>query len=213
MDTALVIGVIGTALFCGVALAVLALHTLSFGKKETFSVSRGDSGKGILYAFGQGMMPWEKESARRHLLTYAAGFVYHFGIFAALSWLFLQILSLNIGGGFLIAALRFLLGAGLLAGLGLLLKRGLRPMMRSISSPDDYIANLLVDIFLGMALASMFVPEIKTAFYAVTILLFLYIPIGKIRHCVFFFYSRIVFGRFFGRRGVFPRTNDPYRQV
>ena len=157
-------------------------------------------------------MPWEKESARRHLMTYAGGFVYHFGIFAALSWLFFQIMSLNVGE-FMTGALGILTGAGLLAGLGLFVKRGLRPMMRSISCPDDYVANLLVDIFLGTALVSMFVPELKTVLYAVTMLLLLYIPLGKIRHCIFFFYSRIMFGRFFGRRGVFPRANDPFRQV
>lgn len=212
METALVVGVIGAALFCGSALVFLVLSTLSFGKGDTFAVSRGDTRKGILYAFGQGMMPWEKESARRHLITYTAGFLYHFGIFAALFWLILQLTSLN-AGGFVINALRMLTGAGLIAGLGLFLKRCLRPMMRSISCPDDYIANLLVDVFMGAALASMFFFGLKASLYAVAILLFLYIPLGKIRHCIFFFYSRILFGRFFGKRGVFPRTNDPYRQA
>jgi nitrate reductase gamma subunit len=212
METALVVGVIGAALFCGAALVFLVWRTRSFGQGDTFSVSRGDTGKGILYAFGQGMMPWEKESARRHLISYTAGFLYHFGIFAALFWLILQIASLN-AGGFVISALRMLTGAGLLAGLGLFLKRCLRPMMRSISCPDDYIANLLVDVFMGAAFAGMFFHRLKAPLYAVAMLLFLYIPLGKIRHCIFFFYSRILFGCFFGKRGVFPRTNDPYRQA
>jgi hypothetical protein len=34
--------------------------------------------------------------------------------------------------------------------------------------------------------------------------LFLYLPFGKIRHCVFFFSTRYHFGAFFGRRGVLP---------
>jgi len=36
--------------------------------------------------------------------------------------------------------------------------------------------------------------------------MFLYIPVGKIRHCFFFFYSRILFGLFYGRRGVLPQN-------
>jgi hypothetical protein len=31
-----------------------------------------------------------------------------------------------------------------------------------------------------------------------------YIPLGKIRHCLYFFFSRTFFGKFFGRRAVFP---------
>ncbi len=200
-----------TAFICGCALVVLVFNTLSFGRRDTFAVSQGNPGKGIRYAFGLGMMPWEKESARRHLITYAAGFMYHFGIFSALFWLILQIASLNVGG-YVASALRILAGAGLLAGLGLFLKRCLKPMMRSISSPDDFIANLLVDIFIGAALGSMLFPGLKGPLYAVAILLFLYIPLGKIRHCIFFFYSRILFGYFFGRRGIYPRAADPYRQ-
>jgi hypothetical protein len=34
--------------------------------------------------------------------------------------------------------------------------------------------------------------------------LFLYVPLGKIRHCFFFFAARCHMGAHFGRRGTFP---------
>ena len=36
------------------------------------------------------------------------------------------------------------------------------------------------------------------------VLLLAYAPLGKIRHCLFFFTTRSAFGTFFGRRGTYP---------
>jgi hypothetical protein len=94
---------------------------------------------------------------------------------------------------------------GFFSGVSLLAKRILLAFLRKISCADDFVANLVVDVFLALALLNTFFPELKTYFYAMSIVLFLYIPAGKIRHCVFFFYTRILFGLFYGRRGVLPR--------
>jgi hypothetical protein len=40
--------------------------------------------------------------------------------------------------------------------------------------------------------------------YIISAITFVYVPLGKIRHCLYFFFSRIFFGKFFGRRGVLP---------
>jgi len=173
------------------------------------AASRGKPWRGIWYALGPGLLPWEKESASRHLTAYLGGFVYHFGIFAGFFWLFSQIFFLSLGEPG-VWGLRILMTSGLLAGVGLLVKRRWHPVMRSISCPDDFVANGLVDGFLVLALLNSFDPSLRLVLYAVSILLLLYIPVGKIRHCFFFFYSRILFGRFFGRRAVFPRSQDPF---
>jgi len=77
-------------------------------------------------------------------------------------------------------------------------------VLRGISCPDDFAANVLVDLLLAAAIASLWIPGADAVLLATAALLFLYIPLGKIRHCFFFFYSRILFGIFFGRRGVLP---------
>jgi hypothetical protein len=48
--------------------------------------------------------------------------------------------------------------------------------------------------------------------YIISALTFIYVPLGKIRHCLYFFFSRIFFGKFFGRRAVFPH-GTPYREA
>jgi len=40
--------------------------------------------------------------------------------------------------------------------------------------------------------------------YIIAAFTFFYVPLGKIRHCLYFFFSRLFFGKFFVRRSVFP---------
>lgn len=209
MDNVLRIGVLCASLFAVAFLIGLLRRVRSFKAPSLKAEPRGQERRGIQYAFGRGMMPWEKESASRHLLTYIGGFIYHFGIFAGLFWLFSRVFAAALGQ-FPLLAIRVLLTAGLVFGLGLFVKRSALPMMRGISCADDYVANLLVDAFLLSALLSTFSDPFSRLLYAVSILMLVYIPLGKIRHCIFFFYSRILFGRFFGRRAVFPKRQDSF---
>ena len=200
-------GVILSGLFSAAALAYLILKARSLGRKPFFSTPQGRPGQGIAYALGKGMMPWEKESARLHLLAYLAGILYHLGIFSGFAILFLKVFSLHLpplGQNIL----RLGLGLGLLSGVGLLFKRTLMANIRRLSRPDDFGANVFVDIFLAAALAASLNARAVTFLMGYSIFLFLYIPAGKIRHCVFFFYSRVLFGWFFGRRGVLPPRRD-----
>ncbi|MFZ2055107.1 MAG: hypothetical protein WAU81_13045 [Candidatus Aminicenantales bacterium] len=195
--------------FCSslVLLTAQVLQTLSFGRRRLHSEAEGSRLSGMAYALGRGMMPWEKESAARHLPTYVAGMIYHAGIFAAI----LSVLLLAAGirpPEAAVAVLRILLAAGFLSGTGLLLKRVAYPKMRSISCPDDYASNLLVDGFVFFGLLSSWRDAASPLFFSAAILAFLYMPLGKIRHCFFFFYSRILFGSYFGRRGVLPRRRS-----
>ncbi len=159
--------------------------------------------KGVAYAFGQGMLPWEKESAARHLPTYVAGILYHAGIFAAILTVLALAASFKLPE-VTVPFFQIMMAAALLGGAGLLLKRLVKPQIRYISCPDDFAANILVDIFLLAGLMVSWRASTLPAFYIVAILTFLYLPLGKIRHCFFFFYSRLLFGSYFGRRGVLP---------
>ena len=186
-----------------VSLAILITRTLAFGRKPSYSRAQGSPGRGLLYAFGQGMMPWEKESAASHLPTFIAGIVYHAAIFGAIALLVAHLVPLTLPS-VILKILRLVILAGLLSGLGLLVKRFAVSGMRAISCPDDFVANVLVDLFLAAAFAVTLLNGAQPYFFVAAIVLFLYVPAGKIRHCLFFFYTRILFGIFFGRRGVLP---------
>lgn len=210
MEAILRIIVIAALMISAAVMAAVILKNFSFGKKPLFAAPKANPKKGVAYALGQGMMPWEKESAKKHIPTYIVGFIYHFGIFAAFFYLILQILSIQIDAkGVLI--LKLLMAVGFVSGLGLLIKRSSFNYMRKISCPDDFLANVLVDIFLVFSIMVLYFDNLRSLFYLSAIILLLYIPVGKIRHCFFFFYSRILFGRFFGRRGVYPRSQHQYK--
>lgn len=197
-------GVILSFLVCLVSLTVEVLKTISFGRRTFHAEPAGKGSRGIWYAFTRGMMPWEKESARKHLAVYSAGILYHLGIFSALFYLLTLIIPFRIS----LYLSYFVCGAisiGLACGLGLLARRIFLPYVRKISCMDDYGANILVNLFLILVLADIFLREPRSILFLVTMVLFLYIPVGKIRHCFFFFYSRALFGLFFGRRNILPQ--------
>ena len=200
------LGVAASALFCLVMLTVLVARTLAVGRRPTYAQPRGSSFAGILYAFGSGMLPWEKESAAKHIWTYIGGILYHLGILVAMLFLATVVLGMPLSATFLAAA-RVLLVIGAVCGVALLIKRMLKAQMRSLSSGDDYLANVLVDLLLLSTLMSTFSEAVQMVFLVMAVIMFLYIPFGKLRHCAFFFYSRILFGQFFGRRGVLPHPS------
>lgn len=196
-------GVILAFLFAVVSLSVLVFKTFSFGRSSLHSEPRSQGGKGVLYVFGRGMMPWEKESAGKHLPTYLGGLAYHTGIFAALAYLASRVFSVELSASLVLVS-RWGAGVGLLCGTALFLKRVLIPVMRKISCPDDFGANLLVNIFLAFTFVLTYAESFAPFYYLAAIVMLLYIPVGKIRHCFFFFYAKMLLGTFYGRRGVLP---------
>lgn len=187
------------------SLAIMLARTARLGRPSGFALPAGSERAGIVYAFTRGMNPAEKDSSRNHVPTYAAGFLYHIGVFASVLFLLLVSCGLSLASTAL-WIIRALMLAGLVSGVMLLVKRAMFAQMRIISVPDDFLANVLVNLFLATALATTVFSAAEPVYLISAIALLLYIPLGKIRHCVYYFYTRIIFGRLFGKRGVFPRA-------
>jgi hypothetical protein len=206
--SALHIGVLA----CGVwALGLLgALHRRAkgYGHRDLFARPAGDPRKGVAYAFGKGMSPAAKESAREHLPTWFAGVGYHLGIFAGLLYLALLLIGVE-PEGVLLRVLQVPLLAGAFCGTGLLAKRVLTPRLRGLSCPDDFLSNVLTTVFVALAFARTMTLHLDAVLLTETMLLFLWVPLGKIRHCLFFFTTRYYMGTHFGRRGTFPPGGFP----
>jgi hypothetical protein len=195
---------------CLAALLVQAARLRRRGVPALHAEPAGMESRGIRYAFTAGMAPGAKESATRNPWSYGAGLVYHLGVFAALALLGFR-LAAPAAQPPLAPAWGAAVAAGLLAGIALLAKRAGSAALRAISCPDDFGANLLVDLFLGLSAASLAAPVLVPAVLGTAVLLFAYIPMGKIRHCFFFFYCRAMLGAFMGRRGAFPPGGDTRR--
>lgn len=197
---------IGTGLALSWCIGGLALswrNARRFGPKVYRAKLAGSAGRGVFYALGAGMLPGAKESVRTHVGSWCAGVGYHLGILASTAVLLTALLNLPVHrpAGLALGAAALM---GAVCGVGLLLKRASNAHLRSFSVPDDFLSNGLATAFSGISglTALGFLPVDVTL--AGAIALFVYLPLGKIRHCVFFFPTRVHFGTFFGRRGVLP---------
>lgn len=202
---------LGVAICAAGAAAVLvlqALRTRTFGTRPPLAPAAGSAWRGVLYAFGPGMAPTAKESTRTHPAVWALGVSYHLGVFTSFAVLLGTLLAAGSGNGTLPPPARAaglaLTALGVIGGVSLLVRRAREATLRALSVPDDWLANLLTTGFVALAGAILLAPAAEPLLLAWAMLLFLYMPLGKIRHCLFFFVSRYHLGRHYGRRGTFP---------
>lgn len=163
----------------------------------------GNPGRGVVYSFTAGMLPSRKESVSRYPLSFSLGLVLHTGIAAGL----LAAPGTVLFPRFLLAA-RPVFGAacaaGLAACLALFVRRLVSPDLRALSPADDYGANLAVGAFLAAGLA-LSLGWIEGGWFRwAAVFLLVYLPLGKLRHALFFFLARADQARRLGWRGVYP---------
>jgi hypothetical protein len=96
------------------------------------------------------------------------------------------------------------LAAGALLGAAGGILRIAETNLRGLSLPDDHFAVWLTTLFMLVTALGVMNEALRVPMYVVAAAMFIYIPLGKIRHCLYFFFSRMFFGKFFGRRAVFP---------
>jgi hypothetical protein len=172
------------------------------GRRE-YGRRAGDPVLGILYNFTHAMLPQNKESIRRHPLKFGVGLLMHLGVFLCLAAALLSLLRLEWGQIVLrLGAPLLLLSAA--AGVTLLLRRTAAPDLRAMSAPDDYFSSLLSIGWTALAGLTGLLADRPIVFLFYTSLLLLYLPLGKLRHAVFFFAARWDLGRRLGYRGVYP---------
>ena len=164
----------------------------------------GKIGPAILYSFTGAMSPRKKESAYLHLPTYIAGIIFHIGTFMVFLWVIVQFFNINVNHLLRYTLFIFLL-MSFACGLSILIKRFLNRKLRSISNLDDFISNVIVTGIHAFAALTLLQNSYVPYLYIYSGLLFLYIPLSKLRHSIYFFPARIQVGRFYGRRGVWPR--------
>jgi len=80
--------------------------------------------------------------------------------------------------------------------------------LRALSTPDDHFAVWLVTVWMAVGAAATLNAALLASFYVLSAVTLVYAPMGKIRHCLYFFFSRVFFGRFFGRRAVLPHPES-----
>jgi hypothetical protein len=191
-------------LFCLSGCIFHLYKIIHYGKPVDYSEPIGKTGLGIFYSFTGGMNPVKKESAFLHLPTYSAGIIYHFGTFLAISLLAVFLFEANLNS-LLKLVFSLFLGISGICGIAIFFKRIIKKDLSLISNPDDYISNLLVTGFQVLTIVQLnfYTP----VYFILTSILLLYLPLGKLRHTIYFFSARYHLGFFYGRRGVWPPKN------
>ncbi len=194
---------LGGLIVCLLAFSIHFVRLVRLGRPKDHSEPSGSTTRGIVYSFTSGMNPLKKESAFLHLPTYTAGIVLHLAIFMSLVVFMLLIAGVRPG-----PVASFILGggafAGTLAGMALLVKRMASRKLRLISNPDDYLSAFLVIAFLAFTGLVVFVPLLMPGYMLAAGILFLYMPLGKLKHVLYFFAARYHLGYFYGWRNVWP---------
>ena len=170
------------------------------------TVPKGKPASGAFYSLTGAMMPWKKESARLYPVSYLLGVLYHLGSFFG----FVGVAVLFFGIGLpaaIVSASALLLAITAVSGLSLLIKRIVKPDLRYFSSPDDYFSNMLVTGWQVLIIMALLYETMLPALLVLTGVLLLYIPVGKLKHAIYFIPARVHLGLFYGRRGVWPAGN------
>jgi len=192
-------------LICTVAGLFLWLQILSAAGTRDPSEAKGKALPAVWYSLTAAMSPLKKESARRHLFTYFAGMFFHVGIFLSFSRLILQFFDIRLIP-IIATASAVVIFLAAVCGVVILIKRMISPKMRYFSNPDDYFSNLIVTGFLILTGCSLLRDGMQSVLFIYTGVLLVYIPLGKLRHAIYFFFTRIYLGLFFGKRGVWPKS-------
>jgi hypothetical protein len=176
-----------------------AMYKLPFGKD--LSRPKDSARLGILYAFTVGMAPWAKESTRIHGVAYMRGIAFHIGIFAGLAALLASPWFDRLPE---IVRIPFAVVAGLGAVMGAAggVMRIAEHNLKAISTPDDHAAVWLVTLFLAAMTAALVSMAFVPVMWLVSAAMLVYAPLGKIKHCIYFYFGRLFYGAHLGRRGI-----------
>lgn len=196
-----------SAILCITLLTTKLVNLIKLGLPKELSQPSGSVKDGIVYSFTGAMSPKAKESAYMHMPTYFAGIVYHIGTFASL-FMFPVILLFTDILESLPQVIIYIIAVGLaisaLSGAGILIKRLITDKLRYFSSADDYISNFLTTAIQAVT-ALIIISAIPPVLYYITAAtFFIWLPLGKTKHLLYFFFARIHLGYFYGRRGTWP---------
>lgn len=212
MSTALISGIFaGSALVFSLAAFGWRLRIFNrLARPVDRAKSKGEIKSGVLYAYTLGMAPWSKESTRRHMVSYLRGVAFHLGIFLCLA---LLIVSpwMHLVPSILRIILAVCAGAGAVFGFFGFAMRLVEHNLKAVSTMDDLFSVFLVSLFQVFASLWLLIPGLLPVFYLASIVMLVYAPFSKIRHCIYFAYSRLFYGKFIGTRAVLPHSQQIVR--
>ncbi len=169
---------------------------------------KGNPALGAVVSLGNILMPWAMESTRVHWFFYLEFLIFHGAVALTILSTFLIPFGIMAPGDGFSRVVVVAMGLAFLVGVRRLIRRISRAELRLISSPDDYFALVVLNLFflsgiwaLGTAdTTGMWVFFIMTTFFLV------YVPFSKISHYITYPFARWYYGVNFGGRGVIAKA-------
>jgi hypothetical protein len=194
------------------AIRLVWLFRFRLGRDRQPTTARpGDTlGRSEVYSLASIAMPWAMESARRHPGFYVQFAIFHLGVTANIALSFV----IPYGPGLLadtslVWTLRAILGAAAIVGTLRMVRRMREPVVKAISTQDDYFSLALLTVWFcfGVAAAPNSTAEGEwplVTYFVLTAFFLVFVPFSKISHYLYYPFTRFWLGRTLGYRGVFP---------
>jgi nitrate reductase gamma subunit len=195
------------------------LFSFKAGRDRQMPGERGTTSLGpALYSMGNVIMPWGMESTRsgKGLLFYLTFVVFHLGVCAGIFLAFVSSLNRPLMENPIVAySFMAVLGAAFVIGVGRIVRRTTRPVLRLISSPDDYFCVALLTVwFLSGVSAQAHIYGLLASewhlivYLALTSFFLVYVPFSKISHYLYYPFTRYWIGKTLGHRGSMPAVRS-----
>jgi nitrate reductase gamma subunit len=194
----------------------LLSFNLAKDKSAPGNLAQSDKERGARYSLFNVAMPWSMESTRKPkgFVFYLSFVIFHLGVVAGISLAFVStiapdFLRIPAVGNTMLA---FLFGAFLVS-VYRIARRTMRPLMRLISTPDDYFSLIMLTVWFGlgvctqaylMGVMGMTSETLLVAYLYLTSFFLLYVPFSKISHYLYYPFTRTYIGRALGHRGSYP---------
>ncbi|MFH1726505.1 MAG: hypothetical protein ABII00_17985 [Elusimicrobiota bacterium] len=169
-----------------------------------------DPSTGKLYSLANIAMPWAMESTRTSPFFYLQFVVFHVGVTFAIGLSFvIPYLPQVLESAIVVKIIQAFTAAAFLIGCGRMIRRFVKPVMRLISTPDDYFSLALLTTWFVFAFLAA--PNdiargegILLTYFFMTAFFLMYVPFSKISHYLYYPFTRYWLGRTLAHRGVFP---------
>lgn len=175
---------------------------------------RTSAKKGAYYSLANVAMPWSMESTRRGFFFYLTFVIFHLGVASGIALAFVSTLNRSFVAEPAVAwTFGTFIALAFLIGVGRMIRRLTVPVMRLISTPDDYFSLFMLTCWflLGavtqahIAGAPQFPQEgFLVAYLYLTSFFLLYVPFSKISHYLYYPFARFWIGKALGHRGSLP---------
>ncbi len=175
---------------------------------------RTSAKRGAYFSLANVAMPWSMESTRRNFFFYVTFVVFHLGVACGIALAFISTLYRPLLENPAVAwTFGTLTGLAFLIGIYRMLRRLTVPVIRLISTPDDYFSLVMLTLWflLGtvtqahIAGAPQFPQEgWVIAYLYLTSFFLLYVPFSKISHYLYYPFTGWWIGKALGHRGSYP---------